>query len=508
MTARPASMWWHSLSGCAAQPERLCHQRRGSILVAVLISTVLAAMVAASLLFRMQAETTAAGGTGQSEQAHAAAISGLRKAVMILADTPHDAVLWYDNEDLFRSQFVCDDGTNQWFFTIFAANEFDDEDVRYGLTDLGGRINLNFADEATLMGLPNMTRELAHHLIDYRDADADAMDEGLEEQQMDDAAGRTWVVKNGPLATLEELLLIKGYDATIVYGEDANFNGMLDPNEDDEDDVFPPDDGNGVLNRGLRGCAVAVSYGPDVGKSGRGRYNLNLDSGAAARAGLSSKTQEFIKLYRSEENMFVHPSQLLEMRYRLKSTVYEERSRRSSRRRRGSRARRVKYAAGTWIDSGVDRGSLAKVMDKLTTASSGGRGILPGRVNVNTAPADALMAIPGIDVGLAEAIVTDRQELTGEFLDEERTDARATTAWLYTEGLVDAETFRTIAPKLCARGYQYHVQCVGFGWPSGRFCVIEAVVDIAGPKPRVTYLRDITRLGLPFAIDMEKERGL
>ena len=46
MTARPASMWSHSLSGCAAQPERLCHQRRGSILVAVLISTVLAAMVA------------------------------------------------------------------------------------------------------------------------------------------------------------------------------------------------------------------------------------------------------------------------------------------------------------------------------------------------------------------------------------------------------------------------------------------------------------------------------
>jgi len=473
----------------------------------VLISAVLAAMVAASLLFRMQAETTAAGGAGDAAQAHAAAISGLRKALMILADTPHDAVLWYDNEDLFRSQFVCDDGTNEWYFTIFAANEFDDEDVRYGLTDLGGRINLNFADEETLLRLPNMTRELAHCLIDYRDADAEAMDEGLEEQQIDEAAGRTWVVKNGPLATLEELLLVKGFDGTIVYGEDANFNGMLDPNEDDEDEVFPPDDGNGELNRGLRGCAVAVSYGPDVSKNGRGRYNLNLDSSAAARAGLGSKTQEFIRLYRDEQNVFVHPSQLLEMRYRLKSTVYEESSSRSSRRRRGSSRRRVKYAAGTVIDSGVDRGNLAKVMDKLTTATSGGRGVLPGRVNVNTAPADALMAIPGIDVGLAEAIVSDRQELTGEFLDEERTDARATTAWLYTEGLVDAETFRAIAPKLCARGYQYHVQCVGFGWPSGRFCVIEAVVDIAGGKPRVTYIRDVTRLGLPFAIDMEEEVG-
>ena len=34
--------------------------------------------------------------------------------------------------------------------------------------------------------------------------------------------------------------------------------------------------------------------------------------------------------------------------------------------------------------------------------------------------------------------------------------------------------------------------------PSGRYRVLEAVVDVAAPAPRVVYLRDITRLGLPF----------
>jgi hypothetical protein len=34
---------------------------------------------------------------------------------------------------------------------------------------------------------------------------------------------------------------------------------------------------------------------------------------------------------------------------------------------------------------------------------------------------------------------------------------------------------------------------------------MEAVVDLAGATPRITYLRDVTRLGLPFAIHSEEE---
>jgi len=493
----------HRLTDRGAGP-RPVSSRQGSVLVAVMIITVLTAMVAASLLFRMQAESTAAGGTGQREQARAAAISGLQKALMILKESPHNIIMWYDNEDMFRNQYVCESGGEQWYFTVFAANEFEDEEVRYGLTDLGGRVNLNFADEATLTRLPGMTRQLAHTLIDYRDPDSEAMDEGLEDQQVADGSGRTYVVKNGPLATLEELFLVKGFDATIVYGEDANFNGMLDPNEDDESEHFPPDNSDGVLNKGLRGCAVTVSLGQDKNKDGKTRYNLNTDSRAAAKAGLASGTQEFVKLYRAEGNTFKHASQLLKMRYRLKNTVYEEGSSRG-RRGRGGSSRRVKYAAGSEIESGVDGDELPKVMDKLTVARGG---VLTGAVNVNTAPLEALIAV-GFEADVARAIIEDRHDLTGDVVDEERMDARQTTAWLYVEGLVDDEVFKAVAPKLCARGYQYHVQCVGFGWPSGQYCVIEAVVDVgSGKEPSVKYVRDITRLGLPFAVDLEADLGL
>jgi hypothetical protein len=47
------------------------------------------------------------------------------------------------------------------------------------------------------------------------------------------------------------------------------------------------------------------------------------------------------------------------------------------------------------------------------------------------------------------------------------------------------------------------LRCVGFGLPCGRFRVLEAVIDLGGGAPRVVYLRDISRVGLPFAVNTE-----
>jgi hypothetical protein len=74
----------------------------------------------------------------------------------------------------------------------------------------------------------------------------------------------------------------------------------------------------------------------------------------------------------------------------------------------------------------------------------------------------------------------------------------ATIAWLYQEGVVNADKFKEIAPSLTARSYQFHFDVIGYGIPSGRYRVLEVVVDVAPAAPRVIYLRDITRLGLPL----------
>ena len=71
--------------------------------------------------------------------------------------------------------------------------------------------------------------------------------------------------------------------------------------------------------------------------------------------------------------------------------------------------------------------------------------------------------------------------------------------------MVDAELFKKIAPYLTSRSLQFHFQVVGYGVPSGRFKVLEAMIDLGGDKPAITYLRDLTRLGLPFKIERPAE---
>jgi hypothetical protein len=100
-----------------------------------------------------------------------------------------------------------------------------------------------------------------------------------------------------------------------------------------------------------------------------------------------------------------------------------------------------------------------------------------------------------MDANLAQQIVDARGNLDAE--------TKSTTAWLYTQNLVDAAAFKVVAPFITTRSYQYSVRCVGFGVPCGRYRVLEAVVDLSGSAPRVTYLRDISRLGLPFPLDVD-----
>ena len=56
--------------------------------------------------------------------------------------------------------------------------------------------------------------------------------------------------KNGPLETLQELLDVAGVTPDLLYGEDANRNGLLDPNEQDGSLTAPLDNEDDVLDFG------------------------------------------------------------------------------------------------------------------------------------------------------------------------------------------------------------------------------------------------------------------
>src|SRR5262245_21246819 len=92
----------------------------GFVLVAVLTLVLLASMVAVSLLFRLKAENTAEAASAGGEQAWAAAMTGIEEAIRRVSDVAPGVTDWQDDPRLFREQFVFDDGSDRWYFTVWS----------------------------------------------------------------------------------------------------------------------------------------------------------------------------------------------------------------------------------------------------------------------------------------------------------------------------------------------------------------------------------------------------
>ncbi len=463
-------------------------RRRGTILVMTMVIISLAGMIAVSLLFRARAELHGEVATRNGQQAYQAAQSGIAQARSVLQQFRNDPSIWLDNEGVFKNQLVFSDGSAKWYFTVYAPDTDNGSDIRYGVIDEAGKINVNTADEKTLLALPGMDQPLVDSLLDWLDSDDTPRANGAEIEYYGTLQPIPYYARNGTLSTIDELMFVKGFDASLVMGEDFNLNGILDANEDDGDELHPPDDGNGQLNQGLTGLLTTVSYEFDVDNEGEARVNINDVSDDNCEkmksAGISDQTIKFLKLYLAEGNTVGNPADLLEMKYELKQDHDE-----------------AKYPGakkGVTISSGVGGDKLAIVMDKLTCQAGGKTRTLAGLLNINSASVKVLASLPQIDENLAQQIVSERSPSGSDY---------ETIAWLFTKSLVDAETFKAIAPILTARSFQFRIRCVGFGLPSGQFCVLEAVVDLANEQAKILYMRDITRLGLPTAIKVDNGLG-
>jgi type II secretory pathway component PulK len=449
------------------------YRDRGFVLVAILVVIILASMVALSLMLRLRAEEKAGAAGAGSEQAWAAAMSGVYQAMQVAAQSRPGSLQWQSNPEVFRQQFVGEDGADRWYFTVYTAGSAEEGGLRFGLSDEAAKLNLLDADESTLGKIPEMWPARVQALLDFLDFDDQARSEGAESEYYE-RLPQPYIARDTDLETLEELLLVRGFTPELFYGEDANLNFHLDPNEDDGDERFPPDNNNGVLDLGLRQYLTVSSYDLNLDKDRLPRLKLNDPSLTLFQLKLPESALHYIHMMRSNKVAFAHPAELLE-------------------------AKRVfKNANGKEVEvaSGIGKDELPLVLDQLTTSK---QNRLPGLVNVNTASAWVLQALPGLDLSRAEAIAAARRGLTEE--------ERQTPAWIYQQDLVDAATFRTLAPHLTARSLQFHFHALGYGVPSGRYRVLEAEIDLGDGPPRISYLRDLTRLGLPFRINTDKGPG-
>ena len=258
-------------------------RRRGVVLLAVLVVIVLLTLAAYQYSELMTAEYRAADSARRSAQARSLAESGVYYTAALLSSP--DAVTNtlngnpYDNATAFHGLEVPTAGSRfRGLFSVLALVDPDDtsgssQPYRFGVTDECGRINLNALMKLDssgriahdmLMKLPNMTEEIANAILDWIDKDDEARTNGAENQYYS-ALNPPYRCKNGPLDSLDELLLVRGVTVQLLYGNDRNRNGTLDSDEND----------GGAIDRGWSAYLTVYSRELNVNADGKARINVN-----------------------------------------------------------------------------------------------------------------------------------------------------------------------------------------------------------------------------------------
>ncbi|MCC7087065.1 MAG: general secretion pathway protein GspK [Pirellulales bacterium] len=150
-----------------------------------------------------------------------------------------------------------------------------------------------------LMALPAMSEEIADAILDWIDADDEPREFGAE---IDYYSGLGYAPKNGPLDTIEELLLVRGVSPQLLFGADANRNGIVDPSEQPHAMLAQVSDGDAEVDRGWAPYLTLYSKEANVRADGTPRIDLNNSDLQALHeqldAALNSEWANFIVAYR------------------------------------------------------------------------------------------------------------------------------------------------------------------------------------------------------------------
>lgn len=495
--------------------------RRGLILPVVLFVLLLLGLFAAQFAFRVNADLASTRAVHYRMQTRLAAEAGVEVVKLVLRDARLDMGRWWHNPDEFHRIVVWaydgDStvwGTNEVFeeetmayrFSIVADDPTDDlRYVRYGITDESSKLNLNVAGESQLLTLLNAVvgddeeidpQAIVDAILDWRDQDAEPRGKARDtEGEYYRSLDKPYRVKNGPFDTVEELLLVKGVTARILFGEDFDRNGLLTANEDDGDELFPPDDRDGALNRGLYPFLTVHSYESNVSNDNRARIDL-FSSSVEVRDKLD-------RIFEDEPEVVEFIANVTGVHFNYDDDSWDNNDENTPVMIRSPasllRARLlVPTSIGPMVHPSASNpltlDHLPILMDRTTVRSENRTA---GLINIITAPPLVLRTLPVLTDDEIATIVELRESLTEE--------GRATTAWLVTEGILPLERYERLARYITSRGQQFTIESLGYADHVGTVTRLQVIVDTVGPIPQTLYYRDLSRLGALFPIREEHQ---
>ncbi len=247
--------------------------RRGSVLLMVLVVVALLTLGTATYLELMQNERQAVRHHGRGLQATRLAESGVEYARTQLMLTPEELLQaggLANNPTAMQAIVVDDEGDefDRGRFSIVSPAQVDGiySGYRFGLENESAKLNVNTLlaegaeDQAQtrLMALPGMTVEMADAILDWLDADVSPRTNGAEAEAYAQATP-PYEPRNGPIADLDELLLVRGVTPELLYGIDQNRNLLIDAAESPRGLLLEIDNADGLLNRGWSAYLTTTS---------------------------------------------------------------------------------------------------------------------------------------------------------------------------------------------------------------------------------------------------------
>jgi hypothetical protein len=496
-------------------------RRRGFVLIVVLIVVVLLSLGAYSFSDLMLTHQESAQLCGTQLQTRLLVDSGVDFAKAFFAKdeaTRTDAGGIFENPDMFRGRTVMNDENPELrgSFTILSPN-LDDEGnlggVRYGFEDESTRLNLSTimtlentlpgSGKTLLMALPEMTEEVADAILDWLDEDDDARELGAEVSYY---SGLTppYAPKNGPLETVEELLLVRGVTPQLLFGMDTNRNGMIDPHEKTEDGKAGQSTSAGVRERGWSAYLTLFSLEANLNAMGKKRVFLNMEDMTQLNteltdAGLNAEWATFIVAYRQSGPYTGTNQAQVGVTGELDLT-----------KKGATKINQLLDLIGTKVQVTFKGSSTPTVIESPFSKEIGAMGLylpvmmdkltineattIPGRININQASATILKGIPGMTEEIAGEILS-RRELEPS---DEKLNHRHET-WIMAEAIVTLDEMRSLMPYICGGGDVYRAQVVGYFQGGQAASRAEVIFDASTTTPRVLFWRDTSHLGRGFA---------
>lgn len=455
---------------------------RGSVLVALLWCLALLSVVVIGVLHAGRMDLMVAKNYGDRLQAHYLAVAGIERAKAMLyqdaanrrrSKVNHNGQL-FDSPRDFR-----DVPLGRGHFRVFRQGRRDEAGggVVYGVGDEESRLNLNTASAEELAKLPGMSQEIAAAIVSWRSSGNQAMAMAPDGEYYASLQPPRRP-RQAPFQTVRELLMVRGVNARLFFGEDTNQNGLLDQEEDDGNETPPADNHDGLLDSGLSGLVTVDSQVEGTSASGDSRIDVQSASETelSAVSGITADIAKAIVAYRGQKK-FESLADLLD--------VTPPQPQRPGAQPPNNQPAPDGGGGNPPPDAGAsppviqtqnnNAGSNEKListdllMSIADELSAGGSKEQAGVVNLNTAGSEVLACLPGMTAELAQAVVNYRQS-SGYF---------PNIAYLLKVSGMTREIFKQVCPKVAVRSETYRILCEGKVTSSGARERIQIIVRVS-----------------------------